>query len=60
MSENGSAVIAAAEDLGDALAAEREELGRVEFFDLVMRCNQAIERETGIDYGSVCSDDGCC
>jgi len=53
-------VVEAAEQLGDALADEKADLDRTEFFDLVIRCNQAIERETGIDYGSVCSDDDCC
>mgnify|MGYP000453348968 CR=1 FL=1 len=55
-----SEVIEAAEAFGDALSAEQEESDRTEFFGLVMRCNQAIEQEIGIDYGSVCGDDECC
>jgi len=60
MSTTESEVIEAAESLGDALAAEKEEIDRTEFFGLVSRCNQAIEQEIGIDYGSVCGDDECC
>ncbi|MEF8881775.1 MAG: halo-CC-star protein HcsS [Halapricum sp.] len=59
MSTTESEVMSAAEALGDALAEEKEELDRTEFFGLVMRCNQAIEQEIGVDYGSICSDDSC-
>ncbi|WP_193588492.1 halo-CC-star protein HcsS [Halalkaliarchaeum desulfuricum] len=55
-----SDVLEAAEAFGDALAAEQEDLDRKRFFGLVMRCNQAIEQEIGIDYGAVCGDDSCC
>ncbi|MEF8821262.1 MAG: halo-CC-star protein HcsS [Halovenus sp.] len=60
MSTIESDVIEAAEAFGDALAAEKDDLDRTEFFGLVMRCNKAIEQEIGIDYGSVCGDDECC
>lgn len=59
MSTSESEVLSAAEAVGDALAAEKEDLDRTEFFGLVMRCNQAIEQEIGVDYGSVCSDNSC-
>lgn len=60
MSSTDSEVIEAAEALGDALAAEKEDIDRMEFSGLVTRCNQAIEQEIGVDYGSICSDDDCC
>jgi len=59
MSTSESEVLAAAESLGDALAAEKADLDRTEFFGLATRCNQAIEQEIGIDYGAVCSDNSC-
>lgn len=55
-----SEVLEAAERFGDALAAEKEGMDRKRFFGLVMRCNQAIEEEIGVDYGAVCGDDECC
>lgn len=60
LSTSESDVLEAAETLGDALVEEREDLDRTEFFGLVTRCNQAIEQEIGVDYGSVCGDDDCC
>jgi hypothetical protein len=56
MSTSESEVLTAAEA---ALAAEKEDLDRTEFFGLAMRCNQAIEQEIGVDYGAVCSDNSC-
>ncbi|EMA40238.1 halo-CC-star protein HcsS [Halobiforma nitratireducens] len=59
MSDTESDVMTAAEALGDALAAEKDTCDESEFFGLVMRCNQAIGQEIGVDYGAVCSDDSC-
>ncbi|MFW5978395.1 MAG: halo-CC-star protein HcsS [Halohasta sp.] len=59
MSATESEVLSVAEALGDALAEEKSDLDRTEFFGLVMRCNQAIEQEIGVDYGSICSDNSC-
>ena len=56
------AVIAAAETLGEELAAAKGGSSEFAFTTMVMQCNEAIGDETGIDYGSVCGDDddGCC
>jgi len=55
-------VLAAAEALGEELAAAKAESAEFAFTTMVMQCNEAIGDETGIDYGSVCGadDDGCC
>ncbi|WP_281195096.1 halo-CC-star protein HcsS [Halorubrum sp. F4] len=54
-------VVAAAEVLGEELAAAKESSSEFAFTTMVMQCNEAIGDETGIDYGSVCGDDdGCC
>ncbi|ELZ32088.1 halo-CC-star protein HcsS [Halorubrum tebenquichense] len=55
-------VLAAAETLGEELAAAKDESSEFAFTTMVMQCNEAIGDETGIDYGSVCGadDDGCC
>lgn len=55
-------VVAAAESLGEELAAAKECSSEFTFTTMVMQCNEAIGDETGIDYGSVCGadDDGCC
>ncbi len=56
------AVLAAAETLGEELAAAKDESSEFSFTTMVIQCNEAIGDETGIDYGSVCGadDDGCC
>ncbi|ELZ56847.1 MULTISPECIES: halo-CC-star protein HcsS [Halorubrum] len=55
-------VVAAAEALGEELAAAKESSAEFAFTTMVMQCNEAIGDETGIDYGDVCGadDDGCC
>ncbi|VTT85637.1 hypothetical protein DM2_519 [Halorubrum sp. DM2] len=54
-------VVAAAERLGEELAAAKAESSEFAFTTMLMQCNEAIGDETGIDYGSVCGDDdGCC
>ena len=55
-------VVAAAESLGEELAAAKESSSEFAFTTMVMQCNEAIGDETGVDYGSVCGadDDGCC
>ncbi|MFD1571848.1 halo-CC-star protein HcsS [Halorubrum laminariae] len=55
-------VVAAAEALGEELAAAKKSSSEFAFPTMVMQCNEAIGDETGIDYGSVCGgdDDGCC
>ena len=55
-------VVAAAEALGEELAAAKESSSEFAFTTMVMQCNEAIGDETGIDYGIVCGadDDSCC
>jgi len=55
-------VVAAAEALGEELAAAKASSSEFEFTTVVTQCNEAIGDETGVDYGSVCGadDDGCC
>jgi hypothetical protein len=55
-------VVAAAEALGEELAAAKESTSEFAFTTMVMQCNEAIGDETGLDYGGVCGvdDDGCC
>ncbi|EMA66279.1 halo-CC-star protein HcsS [Halorubrum kocurii] len=53
-------VVAAAETLGEALAAARASSSEFEFTTMVRQCNEAIGDETGIDYGGVCDTDDCC
>jgi len=53
-------VLAAAEELGEALREAQREQSRFQFNSLLMRCNDAISRETGIDYGSACGAGGSC
>ncbi|WP_424013944.1 halo-CC-star protein HcsS [Halorubrum xinjiangense] len=55
-------VVAAAEALGEELAAAKESASEFAFTTMVMQCNEAISDETGLDYGSVCGadDDSCC
>ena len=63
--ENGvtdDEVVAAAESLGEELAAAKESASEFAFTTMVMQCNEAIGDETGLDYGAVCGadEDGCC
>jgi tetrahydromethanopterin S-methyltransferase subunit G len=54
-------VLAAAEELGEELRTAQREQSQFEFNSLLMRCNDAIGREIGIDYGSACgAGDDCC
>lgn len=60
MSTTRSEVLSAAERLADALAETKSETDREEFEALLIECNEGIEAGLGIDYGTVCGDDGCC
>ena len=53
-------VVAAAEALGEELAAAKESSSEFAFTTMVMQCNEVISDETGVDYGSVCGTDDCC
>ena len=61
MSTTDDEVLAAAEELGKELRTAQQEQSQFEFNPLLMRCNDAIGREIGIDYGSACgAGDDCC
>ncbi|MFW5977955.1 MAG: halo-CC-star protein HcsS [Halohasta sp.] len=61
MSATDDEVLAAGEELGEELRNAQQEQSRFEFDSLLMRCNDAIGREIGIDYGSACgAGDDCC
>ena len=52
--------MAAAEELGEELRNAQREQSRFQFNSLLMRCNNAIGQEIGIDYGSACGAGGGC
>ncbi len=60
LSASDQEVLAAAEELGEELQNAQQEQSRFEFNSLLMRCNDAIDREIGIDYGSACGAGDCC
>jgi hypothetical protein len=50
-----------ADRLGKALAATEEESGPETFTALLERCNDTIDTELGVDYGTVCdAGSDCC
>jgi hypothetical protein len=53
-------VLAAAEELGEELRNAQQESTQFEFDSLLVRCNDAITAEIGVDYGSACDTDDCC
>jgi hypothetical protein len=53
-------VLIAAEALGEELRNAQREQSKFQFNSLLMRCNDAINREIGVDYGDVCGADGSC
>lgn len=55
-----SDVLTAAERLGDTLADAKTESTAEEYESVLLQCNQALKQDLGVDYGAVCSDDGCC
>ncbi|MFA9427836.1 halo-CC-star protein HcsS [Natronorubrum sp. A-ect3] len=52
--------LTAAEQLGDALVAAKEESADEEYTSLLLECNEELKHGLGIDYGAICSDDDCC
>jgi len=60
LSSSNDEALAAAEELGEALRDAQQEQSRFQFNSLLMRCNDAIGREIGIDYGSACGAGGSC
>lgn len=51
-------VLAAAEALGEELRNAKQE--STEFDSLLLRCNDTITEEIGVDYGDACDTDDCC
>jgi|AntDeeMinimDraft_6_1070357.scaffolds.fasta_scaffold00091_28 hypothetical protein len=49
-------VLAAAEELGGALCNAQQEQSQFRFDSLLLRCNDAISEELGVDYGDACGD----
>ena len=60
LSTADSEVMAAAEELGEELRTAQTEQSRSEFDSLLTRCNDAIGREIGVDYGDACDAGGGC
>jgi len=52
--------MAAAEELGEELRNAQQEQSRFQFNSLLTRCNDAIGREIGVDYGDACDAGGSC
>jgi hypothetical protein len=53
-------VLAAAEELGEELRNAQQESTQSEFDSLLMRCNDSITEELGVDYGDACDAGGSC
>ncbi|KTG07735.1 hypothetical protein AUR64_02525 [Haloprofundus marisrubri] len=53
-------VLAAAEELGEELRNAQQKSSQLEFNSLLLRCNDAITEEIGVDYGDACDTDDCC
>jgi hypothetical protein len=61
LSTADDAVLAAAAELGEELRTAQQEQSQFEFTSLLMRCNDAITEELGVDYGDACgAGDDCC
>lgn len=53
-------VLAAAEELSEELRTAKQESTEFEFDSLLLRCNDTITEEIGVDYASVCETSDCC
>ncbi|WP_277540083.1 halo-CC-star protein HcsS [Haloarcula laminariae] len=53
-------VLAAAEALGEELAAMESDASPAEFQTVLLQCNEAINEETGVQYGDACGAGGSC
>jgi hypothetical protein len=60
LSATDEEVLAAAEALGEELAAAKSDASEVQFTTILRQCNEAISEETGVRYGQICGADGCC
>ena len=53
------AVLARAEDLGEALQQIKDRMDPGEFRHLLTECNATIRQITGIEYGTICAPPEC-
>lgn len=60
MSASDEDVLAAAEALGEELAAAKSDAPEFQFTTMLRQCNEALTEETGVEYGQVCGAGGCC
>ncbi|MFC7114008.1 halo-CC-star protein HcsS [Natronoarchaeum sp. GCM10025703] len=60
LSSTDEDVLAAAEALGEELAASETDASERQFESLLVECNEAITEETGIKYGEACDAGDCC
>ncbi|MDZ7745210.1 MAG: halo-CC-star protein HcsS [Halobacteriales archaeon] len=60
LSASDEDVLAAAEALGEELAAAESDASEFQFTTMLRQCNEAITEETGVEYGQVCGADECC
>jgi len=60
LSPSNDEVMTAAEELGEELRNAQQEQSQFEFNSLLTRCNDAIGREIGVDYGDACDAGGGC
>jgi len=60
LSTSDKDVLAAAQALGEELAAANSDASDSQFTKLLRQCNEAITEETGVEYGQVCGAGGCC
>lgn len=60
LSASDEDVLAAAEALGEELAAANADASESQFTTMLRQCNEAITEETGVEYGQVCDAGGGC
>ena len=60
LSASDENVLAAAEALGEELAAANSDASEFQFTTMLRQCNEAITEETGVEYGEICGAGGCC
>ena len=59
LSTSNEDVLAAAETLGEELAAVESDISEFEFTTTLRQCNETITEETGVEYGQACGAGGC-
>jgi len=59
LSASDEDVLAAAEALGEELAAAKLDTSKSQFTTILQQCNEEITEETGVEYGQACDAGGC-